>query len=84
MNSIQTIPRIYLKNLIQNGDTVFLQEEALSATKALLTEHKPIQRATHFFAFSKKDFSIFQGRYIYQGDLSPYWIIVPKNREDIV
>ncbi|KUO58891.1 MAG: hypothetical protein APF84_14260 [Gracilibacter sp. BRH_c7a] len=37
----------------------------------------------HFSAFSKKDFSVFQGRYINQGELSPYWIIIQKNREDI-
>ena len=39
----------------------------------------------HYFStLSKKDFSAFQGRYINQGELSPYWIIVQKNREDNV
>ena len=37
----------------------------------------------YFSTLSKKDFSVFQGRYINQGELSPYWIIVQKNREDI-
>lgn len=30
--------------------------------------------------FAKKDFSIIQGKYINQGDSSPYWIIIQKNR----
>lgn len=37
----------------------------------------------YFSTLSKKDFSIFQGRYINQGELSPYWIVIQKNREDI-
>ncbi len=36
----------------------------------------------YFSALPKKDFSVFQGRYMNQGELSPYWIIVQKNRED--
>lgn len=37
----------------------------------------------HFSSLPKKDFSVFQGSYINQGELSPYWIIIQKNREDI-
>lgn len=37
----------------------------------------------HFSSLPKKDFSVFQGNYINQGELSPYWIIIQKNREDI-
>ncbi len=37
----------------------------------------------HFSTLPKKDFSVFQGSYINQGELSPYWIIIQKNREDI-
>lgn len=31
---------------------------------------------------SKKDFSVFQGIYLNQGESSPYWIAIQKNRED--
>lgn len=35
-----------------------------------------------FSDLSKQDFSILQGRYINQGDQTPYWIMIQKNRED--
>jgi len=31
----------------------------------------------------KKEFSVFQGIYLNQGDLSPYWIMVQKNRKKV-
>lgn len=31
---------------------------------------------------SRKDFSVLQGIYLNQGELSPYWIMIQKNRED--
>lgn len=31
----------------------------------------------------KKEYSVLQGVYLNQGELSPYWIMIQKNREDI-
>lgn len=33
--------------------------------------------------FPKKNFSVLQGIYLNQGELSPYWIMIQKNREDL-
>jgi methylase of polypeptide subunit release factors len=41
------------------------------------------QALTSFLSgLPKKDFSVLQGMYLNQGELSPYWIMIQKNRED--
>ncbi|NLI93558.1 MAG: methyltransferase domain-containing protein [Peptococcaceae bacterium] len=42
------------------------------------------QKLTSFLSgLSKKDFSVVQGIYLNQGELSPYWIMIQKNRRTI-
>jgi methylase of polypeptide subunit release factors len=66
-------------NLLENRGVVVLT--VYRGHEGGLEESRELTR--FLSEFPKKNFSVLQGIYLNQGELSPYWIMIQKNREDL-